>query len=187
LDYSKHRTYVRFKSDLTRYVAVNDSFTYGTYFYTGVSAGRTCSDWNAFYRSVVNLPFEDVRFSQITASFMYEDLNTRVNRSTVATCTDPNIINNLLGSMKAQARYEGNCNGLTWRAFPCDGQTVFCVNCKRVCVPTTVCPGTSMSINPCYSCSNRAAASAVLNVAYRTIKLYPVLQNPSKVITSPPS
>ena len=124
----------------------------------------------------MNLPFDDVRFSLITASFMYENLNTHANRTVVSTCAEPAVISNILGSLKAQGTYEGNCNGLTWRVFTCNGESLLCVNCKKVCVETTVCPGTSLSINPCFPCSNRAAASTVLNVAYRTIKLYPVLQ-----------
>lgn len=62
------------------------------------------------------------------------------------------------------------------RVFTCGSSSVFCVNCKKICVPSVACPAASNIINPCQNCPVvHAAASAVVNFQFEYVAMYPLI------------
>lgn len=177
LNYEAHFTYTRYVTARDAYRALNDSFTMSTYYFKGLSEGHSCSGWDSFYTNSISLPFDDVQFSTLTAVFGNYNFGSRVNRTTTAVCSDKSVIKNIIAYLKSGAAYEANCNGVTWRVFSCSEQRIVCVNCKKVCVNTEICPGRNYLVNPCTTgCKSHTSASAVVNFAYERIKLYPLIR-----------
>jgi len=152
MNYFDHYTYLNFSSALNSSLHVADSFTFGTYFFKGLTIGPQCRDWKTYTAATLALPFDDVTFSHISASFEFESFETGgAYEQLTATCAHREIVGNIISSLQTGTEYEGNCNGLTWRVFTCGttADIVFCVNCKKNCASTESCPGTSFSVNPC--------------------------------------
>ncbi len=174
LDYQSHFTYENFLIARAGYVAVTNSFTFGTYFYKGLTPSGQCSDWSYYAGSTLQLPFDELQFSQLTAAFEKYDFASRAFVTKTAVCSDPVVVNGIVASLRYGTVFEGNCNDILWRVFNCNGKPVFCVNCKKICVATESCPGSrGLVVNPCATCKTHAAASAVVNVKYQFVKLYP--------------
>lgn len=181
MDYFKHSTYLAYLAAQSKFRAVADSFTYSSYYFKELVVGDTCAEWNTYKDNSLNLPFDDVKFMSVVARFDYFNFDSSVNRTFLALCDLPGVVQELTRSLKSGTTTEQNCNGLTWRVFSCGGEVVFCVNCKKVCVSTEYCPGTALVVNPCSSCKTHAAASMVINFKYGLEKLYPQFDLPLKV------
>lgn len=182
LDYFTHSTYLAYVAAKARYTAMADSFTYSSYYYKGITIGDQCSAWNSYKDNSLNLPFDDIRFQKVTLRFDYFQFDTGVNRTEIATCTRTDPISAIITSLRTGTTLEVNCNGYTWRVFTCNGNVIFCVNCKRVCVGSEICPGRAYAVNPCTTCAFYTAASTVVNFQYGLNKLYPQLRAPITVI-----
>jgi hypothetical protein len=184
MDYVDHKTYIGHVAAQAKFLATPSSFTFSNYFYKGLSVGNQCSAWRTYKDNTLSLPFDDIKFLKVTARVDYFNFASNTNRSVVATCTSPNLIQSMITSLRTGDALEVNCNDRTWRVFSCQGNVVFCVNCKKVCVETEYCPGTAFVVNPCSSCKTRAAASTIANFEYGLLKLYPQFSLPLKVIFS---
>ena len=154
-----------------------------------------CADWSSFLQDTLNLPYgfpnDDVAISAMKLVF-YADHSfrpttgtarqrTSISTNFTTTCTDPAVTADLartLTALDAALTYEGNCDGNTWRVFSCFGSRVFCINCKKKCVPSVVCPGTALVFNPCATCPTHAAAYAALSFQHRRIPKYPAVLRP---------
>lgn len=181
LDYFTHSTYLAYVSAKAKYTALEDSFTFSSYYYKGVVIGAKCSAWNSYKDNNLNLPFDDIRFNKVTLRFDYFQFDTNANRSVVATCTRADSIAAMITALRKGTSLEVNCNDRTWRVFSCNGNVIFCVNCKRVCVDTEICPGKAFAVNTCTNCGFRSAASTVVNFQYGLNKLWPQFLAPIKV------
>jgi hypothetical protein len=181
-DYFSHFTYGNYLTTKSGYLAVPNSFTFATYYYKGSTINGLCNDWRAYAGKQLQLPFDDVQFSTLVAEFNIYDFNSRQTRTEKATCSSVSVVNGIIASLKYGTEFEGNCADRTWRVFSCNGRTVFCVNCKKNCVKTVSCPGTSFIVNPCTSCLTYTASSAFVNVRYGYITYYPQFQLPVKVL-----
>ena len=173
MDYMSHSTYSDFLRAKANYSAIADSFTFSSYFYKGLTIGGQCGDWTTYTSQQLQLPFDDVQFLQITSDYKLYDFAKKQSRSITAVCKDLTVVKGIISSLRYGTEFEGNCNALTWRVFKCSGKAVFCVNCKKNCVATESCPGTSFITNPCGSCNTYAAAATVMNAQYGIVKLYP--------------
>ena len=172
------------------------SLFFSTFFFKGTTVFGQCDDWTSFLRNSINLPYpnDDVAFSSLTVLF-YADLTFRPSSSSssrqrppppiatnfTTTCTDRQVLVDLtrtLTSQDATLTYEGNCDGNTWRVFSCSGSRVFCINCKKKCVSTVFCPGTSLVFNPCATCPTHSAAYAAASFQFTRIPKHPAIRLP---------
>lgn len=181
LDYFDHSTYLTYLAGKAKYTALADSFTYSSFYYKGVVVGDKCGTWNSYKDNNLNLPFDDIRFTKVTLKVDYFQFDTNANRSVIATCTRLDSIQAMITSLRKGTTLEVNCNDRTWRVFSCNGNVIFCVNCKRVCVASETCPGRAFAVNPCSTCGYYTAASTVVNFQFGLVKLYPQLRAPIKV------
>ena len=165
---------------------INDSFTFGTYYFKGQTIIGSCQEWNQFTSVKMSLPFESMYFEAISTAFSYYNYDRNSTEEGVTTCRNENVIAGFVSAMRSGVAFEGNCNGDTWRVFTCARSRVFCVNCKKICVETEACPGTSQVVNPCNrNCAHRAGAAALLNVQYATRALYPIIdESPALMATA---
>ena len=183
MEYQSHFSYSDFLLSRAKYAAVANSYTFSSYYFKGLTVGGQCGDWTTYASKQLQLPFDDVQFSQITSDYKIYDFAKKQSRSVTAVCRDTKVVSGIISSLRYGTEFEGNCNFLTWRVFKCSGKAVFCVNCKKNCVPTVSCPGTSFITNPCGSCKNYAVAGAVVNAQYSFLKLYPEMSFKPKVFT----
>eukprot|EP01033_Poteriospumella_lacustris_P011065 gene11065-7872_t len=93
-----------------------------------------------------------------------------------AVCQQPAEIALLTAALANGVAYSTSCGGYSWRTFVCNGNAVFCVNCKQNCVSTVSCPSASLIMNPCgTSCQIDAASGVTISLQYTPIALYPTL------------
>ena len=180
--------YSRFLDDREKYAKrANESFTFGNYFYKGINVQGSCADWKYFVAGSVSSPFSGLYFTELTAAFSDYDFATkRYSNYSAFTCsatasTDPYIndlnqvgIDKLVNGLLTGESAEYYCSGANWRVYSCSpGYRVLCVNCKEKCTESVYCPAKAFAINSCASCSNHAAAAAILNMKFASQSLYP--------------
>ena len=125
--YSQHLDTVEYSE------AQDNSFSFNTFYYKGVNPLGTCPDWKGYYESSLLLPFDYVYFSKLNAVVQRFDYATGESEAYNVTCSDRNIISNILDSLKTGDSYESICGGQSWRVFTCSGSRVLCLNCKLNC------------------------------------------------------
>eukprot|EP01039_Chlorochromonas_danica_P002291 gene2291-2510_t len=171
--YLTERVYKDFLSNQSYFSVLSSSLTFSSFFYKGVTVSGSCEDWFTFYDQQFLLPYDDAVFYAISAWYEIYDFGSRTYRSILTTCADTTAVKTIVNGVRLGSESEYNCDGNTWRVFNCQGRRVFCINCKKICVPTEACPGRSFITNPCQSCSNHAAMGGVVNFKYRRASLYP--------------
>jgi hypothetical protein len=181
LEYEHHGTYLAYIAARSKYTATSDSFTFSNYYFKGLERGDTCDLWKNYKDNALSLPFDDIKFLKVTLRVDSYDFDTNTNRTVLATCASPGLIQPLITSLRTGDAVEINCNDRTWRVFSCGTRVIFCVNCKRVCVDSETCPGKALVVNPCSACKAHTAASTVVNFQYGLLKLYPQFSLPLKV------
>lgn len=175
---------------LNNYDGISRSFTFGSFYYKGITLGGQCRNWTSFYSNEILLPLTSLFYSQLTVSFVIENYEIEGAMTNVTeTCSNSESIATIIDGLRAGRTTETNCNGVTWRVFQCYGAyTVLCANCKLNCVKTVSCPGTSYIINPCGTgCTGRLAVSSIINVQYNTSSYYPLLSAINATANSPGS
>lgn len=175
-NYLTHYTYRDYLRLRTKYNAVPDSYTYGTYYFKGLSVGPTCSDWNSYTTNTLQLPFDNVAFSKLTLDVVIFDFVANVHKNVTAECKDATAIKQIVSNMQNKGTFDINCEQRQWRVFPCNGRSVVCVNCKQNCVATEACPGLNFGVYPCNTCKYRAAVSTYFNAQYTVRSLYPLIR-----------
>ena len=185
MDYFSHQTYRTYLSVKEEFKSRLDSFTFSSYYYKGaLVTGDTCPSWKTYKDDSLNLPFKDIKFNKVSLRVDYYNFANKANRSVLATCNTPTQVQAMITSLRTGNSLEVNCNDRTWRVFSCQNNIIFCVNCKRVCVNTEVCPGTSFVVNPCTSCATHAAAATLVNFEYGFLKTYPQFPAPLQVVNA---
>ncbi|KAJ1406152.1 hypothetical protein B484DRAFT_436787, partial [Ochromonadaceae sp. CCMP2298] len=106
LDYEFQDTYIDYQATLEQYAAVEDSFTFSTFFYKGLTVVGQCEDWTQFTDKALELPFDDVRFSRISGRFDRHNFATGASKSITAVCEDPKVVKGIIASLKSGAFYE---------------------------------------------------------------------------------
>ena len=175
-EYTTHYTYIDYLRLRTKYNAVPDSYTYGTYYFKGLAVGPTCSDWNSYTTNTLQLPFDNVAFSKLTLDVIIFDFVANVHRNVTAECKDAVAIKQIVDNAQKMGTFDINCEQRQWRVFPCNGKSVVCVNCKQTCVATESCPGLNYGVYPCNTCKYRAAVSTYFNAQYTVRSLYPLIR-----------
>jgi hypothetical protein len=182
LDYQRSKYYIRFKNIKSNMESYNRSFTFGSFYYKKIITNGTCSDWVSYFQDSLNTPFDFVKYTQLTFTFENFDIRKQVFSNITSTCTDSTVVKSFVVSLIQGSDYQGNCNNNLWRVMNCNGNVVACLNCKKKCVNTVTCPGTSFVVNPCdTTCNSRSIATAVINVRYSLLALYPQYLNPLQV------
>ncbi len=182
MNYQLAPSYLDYVASLPKYTSISQSYTYGSYYYKGVTVDGTCSNWKSFTQNTLSLPFDDVYFSKMSVKFRYTGSGMyAAGANTTLTCSDRTVIAPLIASMYSGVTYSGNCAGNTWRVFTCDTNRIFCVNCKINCVTDVICPGTGFVISSCSTCKTHAASYGIVNMQYTVEKLYPQFLQPLNV------
>eukprot|EP01038_Epipyxis_sp_PR26KG_P004991 gene4991-6977_t len=180
-NFHQHFTYATFTATNTIYSSIPNSFTFGSYFYKEQVVQGNDDYWNDFIYSSLSLPDESIIFTSLNTTFLNYDFSTQTTSSLMAICSDRSIVSSLIGNLQSGNYYSAYCNYNTWRVFSCNGRNILCVNCKHKCVDTVTCPGKSFIFNPNENCLNRLAASAIVNVGYTSVALYPNLLTPLEI------
>ena len=191
--------YSKFLADQLRYEKLsNESIKFGNYFYKGINVQGSCVDWKNFILGNVDSPFASLYYDELTAIFSnYNFAEKLYSNYSSFTCsarqsTDPYInglnqigINKLVNGLITGESSEYYCDGANWRVYSCTpGYRVLCVNCKEKCVESVYCPGNSFVINSCGAkCRNPAAASALLNLKFASVTLYPDILSMNVTVT----
>jgi hypothetical protein len=171
---------------------VDLSLTFSNFYYKGEVVNGSCGEWNVFTSSQLDLPFDDIYYSFITAYFQEYNFETKISTDILATCStrhsDPSLnarnkvgIEGIVSSLKIGTNFEYLCDGNSWRVFTCNAGRVFCVNCKQNCASTVSCPGTSHIVNPCSGCVNHISSAAIVNFEFSQTILYPEFLIPINV------
>jgi len=176
-NYQSSHAYIAYTSNLTDFEGLyKDSLIFSTFSYKGVNVEGTCAAWQTFTRTALQMPFDDIFFSQVSAYYSIYDYSKHSVRHVQATCSRGPIVTRLIGALRSGGEYSNLCDGFTWRVFLCNGKPVLCINCKRVCVKSVACPGSSFITNPCQQplCADgRIAAGAIASFQYQYKILYP--------------
>eukprot|EP01035_Chromulina_nebulosa_P030750 gene30750-40900_t len=173
LNYQTQKTYAQYKSAKTLNSLKSNSYMFSTYYYKGVTVEGSCNNWQTFIDGQLQLPYDFMQYSELSATFKSYNYDTDVGSSYDTTCRDAVVINGIVNSLKYGTVYSGLCDGNTWRSFTCDQGRVLCVNCKLNCLKTVSCPATSFTFSSCQSCRSRAAAYAILRMEYIVVDLSP--------------
>jgi hypothetical protein len=184
LRYQEHITFANYTREKAAYLATQNSFTFGSYYFKGLTADGQCTPWKSYVTNTLQLPFDYTVFSQLALSVASYDFSTRTFNRREAVCSDRKVIKGVVSSLRSLGTYAADCAFNQWRVFPCNGQPVVCVNCKLSCSKSEVCPARALGVNPCMDCESHVAAATLLNAQYTVIPLYPQLASPSSLMIS---
>lgn len=142
---------------------------------------NSCFNWQNFLQQGIdNLPFDNGYISSMTFKSSNENLLTGEIKSLVATCSDKTLVSFMVDKLTAGSQLLVFCNGFTWRSFACKGRMILCVNCPKDC---SLCPGNDFVLRPCFSgCYTDTAAYSILSFDVKAEVLYPVLQEPIRLV-----
>jgi hypothetical protein len=171
-NYRQTGSYKSYEGNYMIISQISNSFIFGQFFYKGQYVSGSCDAWQEYTNLKLDLPYDDLYFSSITAYSNIYDYRTNSPRSILTTCPvrNQNQINQLVSALISGRPYEFNCNSVSYRVFSCQGQRIFCLNCKQNCVPTLECPGNGLLVNSCIS-TTIPACSAVHASMGTTISL----------------
>jgi hypothetical protein len=185
-DYQPQDSYKFYEDTKLTYQSIPDSFSYSQYYYKGDFKDGSCENWNSFIVTSLMLPFDEIYFKSITASFVTDTFEKNVDLTySTATCSNILKISKLISYLQSKQSGDENCDGYLWRVFTCKSKPVVCVNCKVRCANTVSCPGKSNIFNPCNDqCNFRIAAGASINFKYDMHIFYPQFNHPLYIMTT---
>lgn len=184
-DYETQQSYIEYLQTVEDYDSIENSFSFNTFYYKGLTIEGSCVEWTDFYDGTLALPFDDVVFDKLSSYYVVDNFETGESYQTTASCKDKNIIKGIVSSLRTGTDYEGNCEFNTWRVFECNDRSVLCVNCKKKCVDTEACPGRANIFNTCgTTCDYRLAAGSAINFQYSLVELHPRLHLPFNITAS---
>ena len=172
-DYRLDPSYRMYLLQQEIYSAKPQSIIHNAFYYKGLNVDGTCDGWNEFVYDRLTVPMKGLEFDTLNIFFESRDFAIDSWRNQTNECKDKKVVQAIVHSFVYGATYEGNCDGVTWRVFWCNGNPVFCVNCKRNCVKTVACPGQSWVVNPCYSCNNHAIGASVVRFGFSVTSPFP--------------
>eukprot|EP01040_Poterioochromonas_malhamensis_P013812 gene13813-15231_t len=175
LKYESDEAYIKYLSWKRRFTNATSPFSFGTFYYKGLTVDGTCNDWTSFTQGQLAAPRETLDFVKISTRFQLYDYVSRTNRTQVIECARKNIIRSVMNALTLGIDYEGNCEGNSWRVYTCNDSPLLCVNCKKKCTASVVCPGSSFVINPCFNCDNYAKASGLVGLTSIPKRFYPLI------------
>jgi hypothetical protein len=165
-NYATNTQYVYYKNYMSG-VVPSAAVRYGNFYYKGLNVAGECKDWSFFLQTSLSPPYDNVYFNSINADIFTYDYVSRKTSYTNVSCNDVKVVKNVVQNILEKKYYAANCNGNSWRTFPCGSSNVLCLNCKPYCLKTTSCPGISSSINSCgifdngKPCDYKASASSI--------------------------
>jgi hypothetical protein len=170
-NYLLQQIYAQHLDRVEYYSKAENAFTFDTFYFKGVNPRGTCTDWEEYHQAELMLPFDYVYFSKMEMYVQRIDYGTNVQDSLNATCSNRDVIANILDALVSGDHYESICGEVSWRVFTCGGNRIICLNCKHNCVESEACPAASMSLNPCMeSCNHYGAQSITVATTYRKEK-----------------
>lgn len=160
----------------------SDNLVFSTFYYKGAQIEGTCKDWTNYINSETRLPFDDVYFSTLQVLANGYDIASMQEFPTIAECTNPAILKQLMFSLNNGLSFNQICGALRFRVEVCpDIGTSFCVNCNNVCKVdrcNDAYNAKEIFVNPCLKCDSYKATSRVLSLHYEQEILYPVIRTP---------
>ena len=169
--------YQLFSKQYLSYSRVPNTFFFENFFYKGSIVNGTCTEWNSFVDTQLNLPYAYIEFQSMTAQFIHYDVATRSVTNISAVCSDENAASSIITSLREGRVKDITCNSMLWRVFYCNNQPVLCINCRRSCSDSSVrCPKSSMAVNPCTDCVQNVIYGVIVAVSYSSKVLYPQFQ-----------
>ena len=143
-----YRTYLQQQGVLTSQSASGVMFS--SFYYKGTYVEGNCQGWTNYLNSYLQLPYDNAYFSQVSATFAFYDISLRATRTKVTSCSEPQMLANMVAAFKSGEDFEKNCNYHSWRVYTCPGSgPLVCINCKRSCERSESCPEKNYYINPC--------------------------------------
>ena len=185
LPFRNDSTYQYFVERKIQLSSFPSTFVFSNYMYDGFNVDGMCNNWIEFFDSTIQVPIQSIYYSSLTLEFITHDLASDMIKYVNTTCSNRNIVGNIVKNLLSGSRYDVNCGDALWRVFTCNSVSILCINCKYSCSNSVACPGKSSIINPCYNCGNKLAVGSFLNLRYSFDILYPeILSNLSWVVQS---
>jgi hypothetical protein len=179
INYDDSPVYERYLETIAEYQSNPDStFTFGSFFYKGIRVnGGQCEDWQRFLST--ELDYDDVQYNSMKVNFENYDYENFGTNDYTSLCNDTSTINRLITNLKRGNSYYEECwDGKkynVWKTFSCGWDKILCLNCDGTCSTKTSCPGTASIFNPCSKCGIQTAASAIMDIGYTDLILYPII------------
>ena len=145
-NYILQQIYAQHLDRVEYYSKAENSFL-STHFTSGVNPRGKCGDWKGTTSPSCCCRFDYVYFSKMEMYVQRIDYGTDVQDSLNATCSDRNVIANILSALVSGDHCEKICGEVSWRVFTCGGNRMICLNCKHNCTESEACPAASMSLN----------------------------------------
>jgi len=154
--------------------------------YKGTKMAGDCGAWNEFRTKAVKLPFDHQHPSYIKTYWGVQNFEKGFESvsSSFADCGTRDVLARLFAALMSpdpSRRFTGRCVGTDgvfhdWRVYACNGNTVFCVDCKFAC-SDRACAGTMPTIvNSCdTTCSTRKGAYLALRADIEQSEVFPAL------------
>ena len=174
LNYLTSPYYQDYKTLASEVQYIPNAYSYISFNYKTLEVSGSCVDWSSYIRNKLNAPFDYFSYTYLNATFVTHDYRSQVTTSKKFTCNTQSIVLQLVNALRSGLTLDVNCNENLWRVFSCFGTSVLCINCKRSCAPSILCPGKSFSFGVCTTgCEGRVAATTLLTAGYTIQKFYP--------------
>lgn len=93
------------------------AFSFGTFYYKGLTIDGICSEWEDYFASQLQLPNDDLEFVSIRTQFQYYTYSTKANLTQSVSCSRKNVITSILKALSFGESYTENCDGNTWKVY----------------------------------------------------------------------
>eukprot|EP01036_Dinobryon_divergens_P024036 gene24036-32447_t len=176
LNYLTSPHYRDYKSLTSAVQNFTNAYSYYSFNYKTLAVRGSCTDWNSFLRNQLSAPFDYFIYTDLNATFVNHDYRSHTTTTSKFTCSSESVVLKLVSALRGGLTLDVNCNGNLWRIFSCSGVSVLCINCKRSCAPSVLCPAKSSSFGACATgCDGRVAATTVLTAGYLINEFYPLI------------
>jgi hypothetical protein len=123
-----------------------------------------CSDWNNFTSNNLQLPAPNMWYSSVSlVTKVYDFKSKSLTGNRGYSCSDPDIIQNIVLGLVYSTPLSAVCQGHTWTIKPCAYGPSLCVDCAPVhdehCIVGDACPSALniFPISPCNKCAYNAS------------------------------
>ena len=155
---------------------LTNAYSYFSFNYKTLAVRGSCADWNSFIHNQLSAPFDYFIYTDLNATFVNHDYRSHTTTTSKFTCSSDSVVLQLVSALRGGLTLDVNCNGNLWRIFSCSGVSVLCINCKRSCASSVLCPAKSSSFGVCTTgCDGRVASTTVLTAGYLINEFYPLI------------
>ena len=176
LNYKTSSFYYDYKSLASTIANQSNTYSYISFNFKTVPVSGSCSGWNSFIHNKLSAPFNNFEYTHLNATFITFDYKSHISSQMNTTCNTLTSVLQLVSALRSGTTLDVNCNGNLWRVFQCSQNSILCINCKRSCAPSVLCPGKSYSFGTCVSgCDGRVTATTLLTAVYAVNRYYPLL------------